>query len=93
MAPKLSLSKLEFIRDMILSNSLTTSQIANAAKCSERSVTTIRSNLQVFGHVRAPLNRDGRPQSIMPLMLNALCDHLLEKPGLYLDEMAGLSLG
>jgi transposase len=88
MAPKLSLSKLEFIRDMILSKLLTTSQIANAAECSERSVTTIRSNLQVFGCVRAPILSVGRRRSITTPMMDALCDHLLEKPGLYLDEMA-----
>jgi transposase/DNA-binding CsgD family transcriptional regulator len=56
MAPKLSLSKLEFIRDMIFSGILTTLQIAKAAECSERSVTTIRSNLQVFGCVRVYLH-------------------------------------
>jgi hypothetical protein len=73
---------------MILSKSLTTAQIADAAECSARSVTTIRSNLRQFGDTRAPSIRAGRPRSITPLMLEALCDHLLEKPGLYLDEMA-----
>lgn len=29
-----------------------------------------------------------KPRSNTPVMLEALCDHLLEKPGLYLDEMA-----
>lgn len=33
MAPNIAPSKLEFIRDMILSNELTPSQIANAASC------------------------------------------------------------
>ncbi|KAJ5894358.1 hypothetical protein N7495_006049 [Penicillium taxi] len=45
MAPNLALSTLEFIRDMILSKSLTTSQIADAAGCSPRFIITIRSNL------------------------------------------------
>ena len=87
MAPNLPSWKHELIRDMILSKSLTTSQMAYAAECSERSITTIRSNLKLFGHVRAPPNRAGRRPSITPLMLEALCDHLLKKPDLYLDEM------
>lgn len=48
----------------------------------------IRKNLRLFGSVHAPPNRIGRRRSITPPMLEALCDHLLEKPGLYLDEMA-----
>lgn len=87
MAPNLPLWKLEFIRDMILSKSLTTPQIADTAECSERSITTIRSNLQVFGGTRAPTNTPGRRRSITPSMLQILCEHLLEKPGLYLDKM------
>lgn len=73
---------------MILSKSLTTSQITDAAGCSARSITTIRTNLRQFGDTRAPPIRAGRPRSITPPMLEALCDHLLGKPGLYLDEMA-----
>lgn len=42
----------------------------------------------MFGDVRAPLTPGGRPRSITPLILEALCDYLLEKPDLYLDEMA-----
>jgi transposase len=87
MAPNLPTWKREFIHDMILSESLTTSQMAYAAECSERSITTIRSNLQLFGSTRAPRNPAGRRSSITPLMLKALCEHLFEKPGLYLDEM------
>ncbi|KAJ5732371.1 hypothetical protein N7493_003852 [Penicillium malachiteum] len=88
MAPHLPSSTREFIRDMILSKSRTTAQIADAAGCSPRSITTIRSNLRHFGDTRAPAIRAGRPRSITPPMLEALCNHLLEKPGLYLDEMA-----
>jgi transposase len=66
---------------------LTASQIAEAAGCSERSIKNIRSNLRLFGSVRAPPNGVGRRRSITPVMLEALCDHLLERPGLYLDEM------
>ncbi|CDM38403.1 Probable transposable element [Penicillium roqueforti FM164] len=49
--------------------------IAAAAECSPRSVTTIRSNLRQFGDTRAPSIGAGRPHSITPLMLEALCDH------------------
>ncbi|KAI2734408.1 hypothetical protein DTO013E5_9997 [Penicillium roqueforti] len=47
----------------------------------------IRKNLRLFGNVNAPPNRVGRRRTITPLMIEALRDHLLEKPGLYLDEM------
>lgn len=72
---------------MIQSRSLTTSQMAEAAECSEPTIKNIRRNLRLFGSVHAPPNRIGRRRSITPLMLEALCKHLLEKPGLYLDEM------
>lgn len=88
MAPRLPPSKLQFIHDMIQSQSLTTSQMADTAECSERTIKYIRRNLRLFGNVHAPPNRVGRRRSLTPLMLEALYDHLLEKPGLYLDEMA-----
>lgn len=78
----------EFIRDMILSRSLTTSEIVEAARCTPRSVITIRSNFRQFGDTRARPIRAGRPRSITPLMLEALCDYLLEKPSLYLNKIA-----
>lgn len=88
MAPRLPASKLHFIRDMIQSQSLTTSQMADAAECSERTIKNVRRNLRLFGNVHSPPNRIGQRRSVTPLMLEALCDRLLEKPGLYLDEMA-----
>lgn len=39
------------------------------------------------GSVKAPPIKGGRPRSITPVMLKALCDHLIEKPALYLDGM------
>jgi hypothetical protein len=90
MPPGLATSQLEFIRDMIYSKSLTASQMAEAAGCSERSIKAIRYNLRLFGSVRAPLNGTGRPWSITSIKLDALCDHLFEKPDLYLDEMVVL---
>lgn len=41
----------------------------------------------MFGSVTAPSNKGGRPRSLTPLMIQVLCDYLLEKPQLYLDEM------
>jgi hypothetical protein len=53
MVPKLPLSMLEFIRDTIYSNELTTSQMAEAVECSKHSITNIWSNLRLSS-VRAP---------------------------------------
>jgi hypothetical protein len=88
MAPNLAASQHDFIRDMILDGTLTAGQMATNAGCSERSIKAINSNLRHFSSTRAPPNGVGRPRSVTPLMLGALCDHLLEKPGLYQEEMA-----
>ena len=72
---------------MISSKPLTTSQMAEAAECSKRSIINISNNLRRFGNVKAPPTRVGRRRSITLPMLAALCDRLLEKPGLYIDEM------
>lgn len=87
MAPRLPPSQLEMIRHMVLSKSLTTSQVAEAAECSKLSIINISNNIRRFGNVRAPPTRVGRRRSITPPMIQALCDYLLEKPGLYVDEM------
>jgi hypothetical protein len=88
MAPRLPASKLHLIRDMIESQSLTTSEMAEEAECSKLTIINIRRNLRQFGNVHAPLTRIGRKRTITPWMIEALCDHLSEKPGLYLDEIA-----
>ena len=36
----------------------------------------------------SPQKRGGRPKSISPPMLSALCERLIEKPDMYRDEMA-----
>ena len=86
MAPNLAESQHAQIRDMLLSNR-PPAEIADAVCCIKRSVFAIKSNLRSFGSTKAPSNGVGRPRSITPQMLEALCEHLLEKPGLYQDEM------
>jgi transposase len=88
MAPTLAASQHAIIHDMIVSGDLSTKQMADVAGCSDRSIKHIRSNLRCFGTTKAPPNGVGRRRSITPPMLQALQEHLLEKPGLYLDEMA-----
>lgn len=67
-APNLPMSKLYFIRDMIQSQSLATSQMAEAAECSEKKIKNTRRNLRLFGQVHAPSTRIGRRRSITPPM-------------------------
>lgn len=79
MAPNLAKSTLVLIRDMISSDELSSSEMAAAAGCSERAIARIRSNLRLFGSVKAPPIQAGRSRSITPIMLETLCDHLLER--------------
>ena|SRR2546423_5888641 len=88
MAPNLAASQHDMIRDMILSRSLKDVEMAAVAGCNDRSIRTIRSNLRCFGATKAPPNGAGRRRRITPSMLDALLERLLEKPGLYQDEMA-----
>ena len=87
MAPNLAPSKHKLIYDMIHSGELSISQKAQAAGCNRSTILRISSNIRMFGSVKAPPKRGGRPRSVTPVMLEALCNHLVEKPTLYLDEM------
>jgi transposase len=75
------------IKDMILDNSLKAVEMAAAAGCSDRTIRNKRSNMRCFGSTEAPPNRGGRRRRITPVMLDALREKLLEKPGMYQDEM------
>jgi transposase len=86
MAPNLTKSQHDIINIMIPSKSKDT-EIAEAAGCTPRSVRAIRSKIHYLGTPKAPRNSPGRKRSVTPSMLNALCEHLLEKPGLYQSEM------
>jgi hypothetical protein len=88
MAPRLAASQHDMIRDMISSKSLKAIDMAAAAGCSDRTIRNIRSNLRCFGSSRAPFNGGRRRRQITPVMLDALKARLLEKPGMYQDEMA-----
>lgn len=72
---------------MIDHSSLTSNKIAAAAGCSDRTIRNKRSNMRCFGTTEAPPNKGGRRRRITPVMLDALCEKLLEKPGMYQDEM------
>jgi hypothetical protein len=65
---------------MIVSKSFTARQIAEAAHCSARGVKRFRLNVRFFGFMKAPWNGGGRPRSITPSMLDALREHLFDKP-------------
>ncbi|KAJ5434405.1 hypothetical protein N7491_005000 [Penicillium cf. griseofulvum] len=92
MAPNLAPSEHELIYDMIHSGELSITKIAQAAGCNKSTISRISSNTKMFGSVKAPPNKGGRPRSITPVILEALCDHLIEKPALYLDEMDEFAL-
>jgi hypothetical protein len=87
MAPNLPTSTLELTHDMLMSNELTTSEMADVVNCHPSTIRRHRDNLRVFGRVMPHHNKKGRPRRLTPLMIKALYDHLLEKPQLYLDEM------
>lgn len=78
---KLPPPKLRLICDIIDSQSPSAAQMPEEAECCDPTIRQFRS-------VYAAPTRIGQKQTVTPLMLEALCDHLLEKPGLYLDEMA-----
>lgn len=87
-ARRLPLSQLVTIRNMISSRSLTTSQMADPACCSKRSIITFRPTSECSATFEHPANPGGRPSMITPVVLEAMCEHLPEKPDLYLDEIA-----
>ncbi|KAK8013502.1 hypothetical protein PG991_009095 [Apiospora marii] len=87
MAPNLADATHERAQGMMESNQFTDTQTAAAVGCSTRSIRTIRANLRCFGTTRAPRNVVGRPRTITPPMLDALCDRLIERPEMYQDEL------
>jgi transposase len=85
MAPHLAKSQHALIKAMSRSKQqFTAEEIANVACCSPRAIYRINKNLR---STKAPPSRVGRPRSITAPILDALCKHLILKPGLYHDEM------
>ena len=70
--PNLAESTLVLIHNIISSVKLTTSQIAEAASYGKRAVFSIRSNLQLFGSIKAPPIEARRPRTITPIYLRTL---------------------
>ncbi|TVY16858.1 hypothetical protein LARI1_G008898 [Lachnellula arida] len=85
MAPHLAESQHIIIGGMIASKvpPFKAKQIANVAGCSRRTVHGRTPKCRS----KASLNPIGRPRSVTPPMLNALCEHLRDNPGLYLEEI------
>jgi gamma-glutamyltranspeptidase len=73
---------------MILHQKLTTCEMADVARYSERSIKAIHLDLRYFRSTKAPLNSGGGCQSITLQILEILQEHLLKKPKLYLEEIA-----
>lgn len=60
MAPNLAVSQHAMIHDMLLDGSLKYVEMATAARCSDRAIRRIRSNVRCFGNTKAPPNGVGR---------------------------------
>lgn len=69
------------------SGELSLTEIAQAAGYKKSTLSRISSNIRMYGSVKAPPIKGGRPRKITPVMLEALCDYMIEKPALYLEEM------
>ena len=72
---------------MILA-SFTNSQIAPLIPCRPSSVRRCRSNLRYFGTTKAPSNGAGRPRTLAPPMLTALCNRLTDRLDMFQTELA-----
>lgn len=88
MTPNLAPSKHELIYDITYSGELSITEMAQAAGYNKSTISRISSNIRIFSSVKAPPIIDGRPCNITLVILEALCDYLVEKPALYLDEIA-----
>lgn len=59
---------------------------ANIARCSTRTIRRHRQNV-LYGSTKAPSNGAGRPKTITPPTLTALCDKLAITPCMRLEDM------
>src|SRR6516162_10157123 len=98
MAPNLALSTHELTQNIINSKlqgdqGPTDDQTAKIARCSTRSIRRHRQNHLTFGSTKAPSNGAGRPKTITPSMLTALCDKLAILPCMRLEDMVDFLRG
>jgi len=92
MAPNLAVSTHELTQNIINSKlqgdqGPTDDQTAKIAYCSARAIRRHRQNVLLFGSTKAPSNGAGRPKTITPPMLTALCDKLAIVPCMRLKDM------
>lgn len=81
MAPNLANSQHVMIQGMIEEGTLTNGDMAEVARCSERTISTSRTNHRLFGSTKTPYNGcGGRPRSMTPQMMEALLNLLREDP-------------
>lgn len=93
MAPSLGLRQRDLIDHPIMAklqsgDGPTDRQIANLGYTTERTVRRHRSNLSRFGTPKLLSNGAGRPKTITPNMLSALCDQLARNPCIRQKDMA-----
>jgi hypothetical protein len=79
--------KLHLISDIIQSQALTVLKCQKLQNAVNRRPKISAEICDIFGHVHALSTCIGRRRSMTPPMLEALYDHLLEKSGLYLEEI------
>ncbi|RFU72915.1 transposase [Trichoderma arundinaceum] len=92
MAPNLALSQQYLIDNAIISklgggDAPTDENLARISSSTARTVRRRRSNQVRFGTTKAPSNGVGRPRTITPNMLAALCDKLVDSPCMRLKDM------
>jgi transposase len=93
MAPNLGLRERDLIDHPIVDklqsgDGPTDRQIANLGRTTERTVRRHRSNLCHFRTPKLPSNGVGRPKTMTPNMLSALCDQLARNPCMRQKDMA-----
>ena len=98
MAPNLAVSTHELTQNIINSKlqgdqGPTDDQTAKIACCSARTIRRHRRNVLLYGSTKAPSNGAGRPKTVTPPMLTALCDKLAIDPCMRLKDMVAFLHG
>lgn len=88
MIPNLAHSQHNLIQNIIFDKKLEINKMANIAEYNEHSIKAILSNFHYYENTKAFPNESGKFRSITFFIFETFCNHLLEKPGLYLKEMA-----